>query len=78
MRRCRAGSAADLITFAAAVSNGSIDLGGGSDTLTFGDFTNTATGTVEVKAGGALTIDQTSTVINDAAASITVTVACTA
>ena len=37
------GTGADTITLGAAVANVSIDLGAGSDVLTFGNFTNTAT-----------------------------------
>ncbi|HLY91107.1 MAG TPA: hypothetical protein VKQ27_19140, partial [Acetobacteraceae bacterium] len=37
------GTGADTILFTGALTNASIDLGTGSDTLTFGAFTNSAT-----------------------------------
>jgi hypothetical protein len=47
------GSGADTIAFSGGVSNASIDLGGGSDTLTFGPGTNSATVyNAETIAGG--------------------------
>jgi hypothetical protein len=37
------GTGADLIVFTGAVTNASVDLGGGSDALTLGNFANSAT-----------------------------------
>ena len=49
------GSANDTITLGAAASKASIDLGAGTDTLTFGKFANTATvSNVETIVGGSL------------------------
>ena len=37
------GSGGDTIALTGLIANGSVDLGGGADTLTFGNFANTAT-----------------------------------
>ena len=37
------GSGSDSIVLTGAIANASVDLGAGSDTLTLGNFTNTAT-----------------------------------
>ena len=37
------GTGNDTVTLSTAVSNASVDLGAGSDSLTFGNFANTAT-----------------------------------
>ena len=47
------GSGPDTITLGAAAANASIDLGGGNDILTFGNFANSATvANTETVTGG--------------------------
>ena len=42
-KRCLGGAGDDTIILGAAASNASIDLRGGNNVLTFGNFANTAT-----------------------------------